>query len=323
MRNGGRTPKTIEEIFDEIRSCCGQAVSEILFHVGREIRKDAREIRLAVGRPMQIVTADGLCFCSKKGETFSEPDWGWFPDSAEIDAVFRAVCQYSIHAFADDIAAGFVTIRGGHRVGVCGTAVYEKGIPFPTAQKHISSVNIRIARQIFGAADPILEELKQTGLQNILIVGPPCSGKTTVLRDLVRQLASGETGAFIRTSVIDERSELAAMYESEPQNDVGATCDVLNGFGKRDGILTAVRAFAPEMIVCDELGGPEDMDALLEASRCGAFLAASVHADSLESFLLRPNLRPLIESGVFDLAVLMGKDCRIREIRNLCKEGAR
>ncbi len=323
MRYNDRTPKTADEIFDEIRSCCGQTVSEILFHIGREIRKNAREIRLAVGRPMQIVTADRLYFCSGKGESLDDPELGWYPNPAEIDAVFRAVCQYSIHAFADDIAAGFVTIRGGHRAGICGTAVYEKGIPIPTAQKNISSVNIRIARQIFGAADPILAELKRTGLQNILVVGPPCSGKTTVLRDLVRQLASGKMGYYVRTSVIDERSELAAMYESEPQNDIGATCDVLNGFGKREGILTAIRAFAPEMIVCDELGGPEDADALLEAARCGACLAASVHADSLESFLLRPNLLPLMESGVFDLAVLMGKDCRIREIRYLCKEGAR
>ncbi len=323
MRIGDRTPKSADEIFDEIRGCSGQTVSEILSHIGREIRKNAREIRLAVGRPMQIVTADGLSFCSRKGETFTDPEWGWYPDAAEIDAVFRALCQYSIHAFADDIAAGFVTIRGGHRAGICGTAVYEKGNPLPTAQKNISSVNIRIARQIFGAADPVLAELRKTGLQNILVVGPPCSGKTTVLRDLVRQLASGKMGAFIRTSVIDERSELAAMYESEPQNDIGAACDVLNGFGKREGILTAVRAFAPEMIVCDELGGPEDTDALLEASRCGAFLAASIHADSLESLLLRPNLLPLMESGIFDLAVLMGRDCRIRELRHLRREGAR
>jgi stage III sporulation protein AA len=151
MRNGGRTPKTIDEIFDEIRSCCGQAVSEILLHVGREIRKDAREIRLSVGRPMQIVTADGLCFCSRKGETFAGPDWGWYPDAAEIDAVFRAVCQYSIHAFADDIAAGFVTIRGGHRAASCGTrGVTKRESRSRRRRKYFLSVNIRIARRFSG-----------------------------------------------------------------------------------------------------------------------------------------------------------------------------
>ncbi|HNW04735.1 MAG TPA: ATPase, T2SS/T4P/T4SS family [Oscillospiraceae bacterium] len=315
--------KTIDEIFEEIQSCSGQTVSGILSHVDREIRKEAREIRLAAGSPMQIVTAGELYFCSRKGEVFREPERGWYPAPCDIDAVFRAVCQYSIHAYADDIASGFVTIRGGHRAGVCGTAVYERGALLPMAQKNISSINIRIARQIFGAADPILAELRKSGLCSILVIGPPCSGKTTVLRDLVRQLASGKTGAFVRTSVIDERSELAAMYESEPQNDVGVTCDVLNGFGKREGILTAIRAFAPEMIVCDELGGAEDMDAVREAARCGSCLAASIHAESMESLLLRPNLLALMASGIFDMAVLMGKDCRIQEIRALSKEGAR
>ena len=259
------------------------------------------EIRLRAGKAVGITTEKGYYFLNANGLALAmkspSPQQMLTVTADDIRRTFEALCRFSVHSCQGQISRGFITVAGGHRAGICGTAVYSSDGRVENL-KYISGINLRIAREIKGAADRLSDCVKRpTG---VLICGEPCSGKTTVLRDLCRQ-----AGDRFPVSLIDERGEIAAACGGVPNNDVGANTDVLSGFTKGDGIITAVRSMSPRLIVCDEIGSEEDIRALRLAALSGVKAAAAVHCGLPDELMRRENLRRLIAEGVFEYIVFV------------------
>ena len=252
------------------------------------------EIRLRAGRPSVAVNIFGaMKVCSA---AFS---------AEEIADCFAEICRYSVYSFEEEIAQGFITLDGGHRVGICGTAVTKNGII--TSLKDISGLNIRIAHQVYGCADELYERAFSDGLHSLLLGGKPLSGKTTVLRDLARRL-----GEHHRVVLIDSRNELSASVRGTPSFNVGLNTDVLCGCEKSAGIMLAVRSLSPEVIICDEIGNDEA--AIEQAMFCGVKIIASAHANSIEQLKKRPSTRGLMP--LFERVAVLGERGRLTEYQN-------
>lgn len=264
------------------------------------------EIRLRTGRPVGVVSFGKEKFVTEKGSLTEHPDLCRKLVREDLEYSFRAVCDYSIHSYKREISEGFITLEGGNRVGICGSAVTEDGMV--TALKYVSGLNFRIAGQALGCAEEVCR-LFDDGLCSVLIIGPPMSGKTTIIRDMCRIL-----GKSHRVSVIDERGEIGAVYQGVPQNDVGELTDVFDGYPKATGIMTAVRVMSPEVIVCDEIGSSEDCYALLSSANTGVNIIASVHGRDLAGVSRRKYLGEIIENGIFERYVMLGSGGRIGKI---------
>lgn len=256
-------------------------------NVGAAVRKlsdgffdEITEIRLRANRPAAVSINNGIRYITADGQLTYNPEFGVTADIGDLRTSFEAVCQYSVHSFRREITEGFVTVRGGHRAGFCGTPVMS-GDSIENV-KNIGSLNFRIAREVKGCAEELFGRAFRDGLCSLLIAGAPSSGKTTLLRDTARLL-----GKRYRVALIDERGELAAVTNGVPQNDVGINTDVFDGYGKPAGIMTALRVMSPQIIVCDEIGSEEDFKALYQAANSGVCVAATVHASSGEELKRR------------------------------------
>lgn len=249
------------------------------------------EIRLRAGRQAVAVDVFGkMRVCSP-------------PFSAEeLADCFAEICRYSVYSFETEIAQGFVTLDGGHRVGICGTAVTKNGVI--TSLKDISGLNIRIAHQVRGCADGLFNSVFSDGLHSLLLAGKPLCGKTTVLRDLARRL-----GERYRVVIIDSRNELSASVRGTPSFDIGLNTDVLCGCEKSEGIMLSLRSLSPEVIICDEIGNDEA--AVERAMFCGVKLIASAHADSIGQLKKRPSTRGLLP--FFERAAVLGERGKLIE----------
>lgn len=249
-------------------------------------RNELCELRLRMGRPATAVTISGRSVTCSKPLT-----------KQDIEDCFGELCRYSVHSFRREIAEGYITLPEGHRAGFCGTAVMRDG-DIETL-RDISSINLRLAKEIKGCADELYHAVFEKSLRSLLIVGAPLSGKTTVLRDLTRLL-----GERHKVALIDSRNELAACHGGTPQLDVGLNTDVLSGYPKSEGMEIALRTLSPEIIICDEIGN--DISAIEQCIHCGVKLIATAHASSVEELSKRRDTAGLI--GSFDcIAVLCGK----------------
>lgn len=256
------------------------------------------EIRMRTGRPVGIVSFGKERFLTEKGNLTDYADMCRKVTQEETEYSFRAVCDYSIHSYSREIAEGFITLEGGNRVGICGTAVTENGKI--SALRYISGLNFRIAGQAVGCAERLCGRILEKGLCSILIIGPPMSGKTTMVRDICRIL-----GERYRISVIDERGEIGAVYHGVAQNNAGQLTDIFDGYPKAQGIMTAVRVMSPDIVVCDEIGGGEDCAALLSSANTGVKFIASVHGSSICGIKKRKYLKEVLESGIFECFVTL------------------
>jgi len=194
-------------------------------------------------------------------------------------------------------------MKGGHRAGICGSAVVEEGEIVNI--KDISSINIRIARSLSGVADAFLKMMANKQIKGVLLAGPPSSGKTTILKDIAKQLAGGYYGYNVKVAVVDERGELGAVYAGESKNDLGISCDVLDGYPKAQGMMQAIRCLSPDLIICDEIGTEQEARAVESCLNAGVRVIASVHAAGKEELRNRPSVRRLLATGAFDSIVLL------------------
>lgn len=256
------------------------------------------EIRLRLGYPPSVTMA---------GEELAAV--GAAVTQEHLHTVLENASQASVHTVLEQIRRGYITLKGGHRMGLCGTAAYRDGEIL--TMRHLSSLALRIARAVEGVAEPILPLLTENGrLNNTLILAPPGVGKTTFLRDLIRVLS--ESG--LRVGVADERGEIAALWKGRPQFDVGRCTDIIDGCPKREGMSILLRGMNPQVLAVDEITDPEDAQVLQDACGCGVVLLATAHGSSLSDLRRRPVYRRLLEWGVFEKAVLLERQGNCRRV---------
>lgn len=274
-------------------------------------REQTEEIRLRVGRPLALNIG---------GEEFSPP--GGSPvTEGDLRFVLELASQASVHTVLDKMRQGFLTVRGGHRIGICGTAVVRGGEM--ESYRYISSLAIRIAREVRGIAVPLLDRLVDGDrMRSTLILSPPGQGKTTLLRDLIRALSQGEGGAAFRVGVADERGELAATYRGMPQMDLGPRTDVLDGCPKAQALMLLLRGMNPQVLAVDEITAEEDLHALLAAAGCGTSLLATAHGTTPEQLSRRPLYRTLLSERLFERFVLIDTSGAQRRYQVLDRGGA-
>lgn len=264
------------------------------------------EIRIRVSQPMMFLTDQGEYFFSMQGEYLTKDSKkAYVVTPHDISDMIVFISRYSLFAFEEEIRNGFITLEGGHRVGLSGQAVFQEG--WMHTMRNISYLNIRVNHEKKECARRLLPHLyrqpsrQQSGIYNTLLISPPGRGKTTLLRDLIRLLSDGSrehTG--LKVSIVDERSEIAGCYRGVPQNDVGMRTDVLDGCPKSSGMMLLIRTMSPQVVAVDELGSKEDVEAVAYAVHCGCSILGSVHAADLEEVRQKPVLREFLEQNYFE-----------------------
>ena len=287
--------------FNEVISNLDLELSRALSHLREKVKSEVQEIRLRINCPVVLYLGEGMYFISKDGTLTKVAGENLLIATADnIRNTFNKICNYSVYSYQKEIVNGFITIKGGHRVGICGTAIYNKNIE---NIKDITSLNFRIARSIPGISDTVLKNVN-ADFSGILIAGAPCSGKTTLLRDIARNLSIGKFSSAKKVVVIDERGEFSGVHRGEPQNDLGY-CDILYGYSKKDGIEHSIRCLSPEIIVCDEIGNESDVKAIESGVNSGISFIASAHVSGREGITKKTALKGLFSKGVFDTVVFL------------------
>lgn len=283
---------------------------------------DIYEIRLRAGQPLAVYTGTGECFVGESGRRCT-PERAYRVTVKDIRETLEYVSNYSLYAFEDEIKKGYITMNGGNRVGVCGRAVAD-GSGVRTI-RNISFINIRMAHQVIGCSDDIMKYIyagKDGRIHNTLIVSPPGMGKTTLLRDMIRNLSNGFGGHAGQTvGVADERSEIAACSLGVPQNDIGIRSDVLDACPKSRAMIMLTRAMSPRVIAVDEIGDEDDVKAICCGVNCGVAIVATVHAEEFEELYEKPAIARLMEMKIFRRFILLGAGSRPGKVNRIYDEG--
>lgn len=267
------------------------------------------EIRLRLGKPIALRCGLNELSLNLQGR-ISRLEQGMIVESEDIAKTLQIISQSSIYALEEELKNGYLTLPGGHRVGLAGQAVVEGGRV--KTQKNIAGLNFRISREIPGVADRVLKYLLGRGgrVYHTLLISPPLGGKTTLLRDIIRQLSSGIPRLGfpgVNVGLADERSEVAGCYGGVPQLNVGIRTDVLDRCPKAEGMLMLLRSMSPQVVATDEIGRREDALAIEDLLNAGVAVITTVHGRSLEDIALRPVIRELTEKKVFERYVFLGR----------------
>lgn len=298
--------KIREEITDRLGNTFVSSLLKHCFANKPELVLEAGEIRVRAGMPLCIINGNkkekmfvGL------GGVITTKEKGYIPSKEEIERIFTSICRSSVYAYKDDIKNGFITLKGGHRVGVAGKMLPDGSV------YDVSSLNIRIARQILGCSEKIIKHIikNKSEVYSTLIISPPACGKTTIIRDVARILGTGSNIPLfkgISVGIIDERSEIAACYNGIPSNDIGLMTDVYDACPKEKGILMMIRSMAPEVIITDEIGGKGDASAVESAMNAGVKIIATAHGSSIADMKIRKEILTMMNAGVFEKYITLG-----------------
>jgi len=285
------------------------------FYCLEEKWDEIEEIRLRVNRPVFVKAKNKEYFVSRSGLLKTDAQDVVKMDEKDMDRIVHHICHASPYAYEEEIKRGYITVKGGHRVGLSGQAVLVENDVINTL-KNISFINIRIAHQIKGAGKDLLRYIYENGkVQNTLIISPPGYGKTTLLRDLIRSISDGNCYAKgMNCSVIDERSELAGCYNGIPQLEVGIRTDVMDSCPKSIGMMMAIRSMAPQVMAVDELGTAEDIKALFAVIRSGCSILATIHGESAKDVAGKSFLKEVMDENVFSRYIIIKNQNRETQI---------
>jgi len=302
------------DAWPEVLSVLPLNLRKIITGVRPEILCRVEEIRIRVLRPLMLGLDSGDAMLADGGALTENLQKAYMVGEEEVERCLQLISGSSIYALEEEIRNGFITISGGHRVGLTGKAVLDQGKV--KTLKYFSGINIRISREITGSARSLMPRIidREGGtIHHTMIFSPPRCGKTTVLRDAVRMISDGAPECGLpgqAVGLVDERSEIAGCYRGIPRRNIGIRTDVLDGCPKAEGMIMLLRSMGPSVIATDEIGRIEDVRALEEVLNAGVRVIFTVHGSSLEELAVRPALNYLFRLNMIDRYVLLGRDLK-------------
>ncbi|MGV8145063.1 MAG: stage III sporulation protein AA [Alkaliphilus sp.] len=283
-------------------------IRKLIKPIPDNVKEVIEEIRLRVNKPLMILGNSEDYYINQSGITTTTLDRCFLVSQKNIDTTLQFVSNYSIYAIEEELKRGYITISGGHRVGVVGKTIFESsGI---RTIKYVNGLNIRISREKKGIAKTVIRHLidNKGSFLNTLIISPPQCGKTTLLRDIIRNISNGNSEFGIKgvkVGVVDERSEIAGCFQGIPQNDLGIRTDILDCCKKADGIMMLIRSMSPQVIATDEVGKEEDYLAIEEALMAGISLISTVHGKTIEDVYSKKVIGKLVKNKVFTRIIIL------------------
>ncbi|MGN0355931.1 MAG: stage III sporulation protein AA [Muricoprocola sp.] len=294
-------------------------IRELLSRLPLDFSK-MQEVRMRIECPLMIVWDGQEYFVAAGGKVTKIAREGEIVTRKDLVETVGYMADYSLYAFEEELRQGFLTVQGGHRIGIAGKMVMD-GDKIQSI-RHISFLNVRFSHQICGCADEVLPYLiKDQEVCHTLIISPPRCGKTTLLRDLIRQISNG-TSWFpgCTVGVVDERSEIGGSYLGVPQNDLGIRTDVLDCCPKAEGMMMLIRSMSPVVVAVDEIGGKNDIAALESVIHCGCKILCTVHGSSIDDVRKKPLLQKLVQDRVFERYVVLCNQKNIGKIHQIFDE---
>lgn len=304
---------------DELLKIFSKEIRQLLGQVEIDFEK-VQEIRLRINAPLLLVYQNQEYCLSSEGRLSKEFQSAYIVSRNELKETMEHLSSYSLYAFEEEMKQGFITISGGHRIGLSGKTILDQsGVK---GMKFISFLNVRLSHQVKGCADPVLPYIyERKEILHTLIISPPRCGKTTLLRDMIRQISDGNSFApGVTVGVVDERSEIGACYQGGPQNDLGIRTDVLDCCPKAKGMMMLIRTMSPQVIAVDEIGSREDLDAIEYVMNCGCKLLATVHGSSMADIAKKPVLRQLMAARAFQRYLILTNRKQVGDIAGVYDE---
>ncbi len=316
----------IVKVYEYVKKYLPSTVSNALDNLSKAQQEGLTEIRIRRNMPVVFVINSRTCFVDNRNVSFSVPEKNVLTvTSTDFEDMFNRLCSYSVYSNMNNLKSGYITLENGSRVGVCSSAVYED--EKLVSVKNISSVNIRIPRQAVGCSREVLNKIFADGVCSVIVAGKPSGGKTTLLRDIARELSDGFNNEYKKVAIVDERNELAGKVGNDFTLDVGLNTDVITGFEKAKGIENAIRTMSPDVIVCDEIATQKEFDKIRFGFSCGVKFLLSIHIGKKQELFVKPILSDLLSTGEFEKIVLLDENYSVkildaREIFNeICRSG--
>lgn len=305
----------------EIMAILPASIRTILNALPPTVTEQLEEIRLRQNQPLEVRYGQQSSYITASGQLTSLASQGWEFTEEQAVKLLNQVSQHSLYALEEELKRGYITVVGGHRIGITGRVVLDKGEV--KGIRDVTSFNIRIAREKKGAAQKVMPVLFESGkLLNTLLISPPQCGKTTLLRDMARSISYGsEWSSSRKVGIVDERSELAGCLQGVPQRDVGPRTDVLDACPKAAGMMMLIRSMSPDVLIVDEIGRPEDGDAVWEAIHAGVSVICSAHGADVTEVAERPMLGKLIRQGAFSRYIVLSRTKGVGTIQAIYDQG--